>query len=542
VANETPKPLGTHATARRSHWQMRGAKLALALREGRGLETFDEATLRAYAFTNAPAWEIGPYGPHLTFTSAGTNRIDLGDVAALDGATYFTLAMLCRRTTASDAVWLQKGSSTNTRVQVGYGNDNQAYFIVANGANSRGHATNNNTSWHMLTLVYDGTQATDALRLRGYIDGVEQGLTYDAATPTTSPSSAASLYVGYNQSAPLYSNGSVAGVWLWDRALEPRDVAAHARDPWAALRVRRTYPRLARVASLAPAVYTVTWSSEDPVDGATEAEVTHAASIIADPTGGPANPLDTWAATVDGVSATVTVEGAGGNAERGTVEFFFEFGRTYQIVWTVVTADANPNTYTHDFTVRGAVDWEVGAELADTIVPSTPVSTGSVSLIAAPGSYPYTEMVELIAHGGANTFVDLVELRIVEALGVGYHSPERVSLIAASRYDNPYALPMRHAVGPGYRTYLAMRHQLEGRTDTTLPARIDSINARFYVEVAFAEEVGDPKETVLAGAFDAGPRADTTLAMREDADGVAFAPIQGTAVSRNEARVEAEED
>lgn len=51
-------------------------------------------------------------------------------------------------------------------------------------------------TWHHWAMVYDGSQANDELRLRGFRDGVEYPLAYSAAIPTMFDSQGGPLYVG----------------------------------------------------------------------------------------------------------------------------------------------------------------------------------------------------------------------------------------------------------------------------------------------------------------------------------------------------------
>lgn len=65
------------------------------------------------------------------------------------------------------------------------------YAMLSNGTATYGYVTSNNNP-HYKILVFDGTQATNALKLKLYIDGVQQSLTFVLTIPITTENNAGS--------------------------------------------------------------------------------------------------------------------------------------------------------------------------------------------------------------------------------------------------------------------------------------------------------------------------------------------------------------
>lgn len=81
---------------------------------------------------------------------------------------------------------------------------NSVHFTVANGADVKGYTTSNVVSpntWYHIAAVYDGAQATNTNRLKIYINGVSQTLTFTGTIPATTSGSSTSYWFGGEPSA-----------------------------------------------------------------------------------------------------------------------------------------------------------------------------------------------------------------------------------------------------------------------------------------------------------------------------------------------------
>ena len=90
-----------------------------------------------------------------------------------------------------------------------------------------GTVTNNDTKWHMATLVFDGTQTGDANRPKSYIDGVQQNfISLSAGIPSSTTTEAGDVFdlgsaVSDNQGD---DTGTVDEVQVYANALTPGQV------------------------------------------------------------------------------------------------------------------------------------------------------------------------------------------------------------------------------------------------------------------------------------------------------------------------------
>ena len=80
-------------------------------------------------------------------------------------------------------------------------------------------------SWHLATMVFDGTQVGTANRLKLYIDGVQPTLTYSgAAAPANTPAAANGFYIGMTPAGAASEGGKIDDLRIYNRALSADEV------------------------------------------------------------------------------------------------------------------------------------------------------------------------------------------------------------------------------------------------------------------------------------------------------------------------------
>jgi hypothetical protein len=88
------------------------------------------------------------------------------------------------------------------------------------------------TDWKHVCFVFDGTQSTNATRLKIYVNGVSQSLTYNGSSvPSRLRNSSAPITIGRLQGVGRYFDGNIDDVRLYETALtenEVRDLASLA--------------------------------------------------------------------------------------------------------------------------------------------------------------------------------------------------------------------------------------------------------------------------------------------------------------------------
>ena len=163
-------------------------------------------------------------GKALTISSSG--RITTGNVTQLNSASKFTLEALFKydATVSSYTTIMRKSTSLSDRIMVHIGpSNNSIHLVVANGSNSYGVTGANAVSpgtWYHLAAVFDGTQTGDANRLKLYINGVQQALSFSATPiPAGTSSTNTAPFIAGGEPSCCYLNGTIDEVRVWNTAL-----------------------------------------------------------------------------------------------------------------------------------------------------------------------------------------------------------------------------------------------------------------------------------------------------------------------------------
>ncbi len=126
--------------------------------------------------TNGPKAAIGKLGQSLQFNGVNS-YVQMGDINQLDNVTAFSISGWFRRRLVNSRVFLGSKATDNTHVvAIEVGQDGLVYTLVRNGVANFFTFANNDTNWHHVVMIYDGTQPTDATKLVAYLDGVKQTL------------------------------------------------------------------------------------------------------------------------------------------------------------------------------------------------------------------------------------------------------------------------------------------------------------------------------------------------------------------------------
>jgi hypothetical protein len=102
------------------------------------------------------------------------------------------------------------------------------YFDVDNGTTnsyaSLGTGTLSTGNWYHIVAVYNGSGATNADKLKVYIDNIQKTLTFSGTLPSrTGLTNTANFTIGKMQSTTYY-NGNIDEVLIWNRSLSPLEV------------------------------------------------------------------------------------------------------------------------------------------------------------------------------------------------------------------------------------------------------------------------------------------------------------------------------
>lgn len=170
-------------------------------------------------FGSTPTWTAGKINNSLKFD--GSDVVKLGNITQMNGINKLTLAAWIKRTSTGSMVLLGKQTS-NQDVAIEAWSDGYVYFQMSKGSDTYGKVALNDTAWHHVAMVFDGTQTGNANRLKAYVDGVQKTLAFNGTVGTTTTTSTTTFNIGKVGSD--YSNGQIDDTWLYARALSQAEV------------------------------------------------------------------------------------------------------------------------------------------------------------------------------------------------------------------------------------------------------------------------------------------------------------------------------
>lgn len=215
----------SQANGLESLWNMgEGAGGRLTDNTGRG---------RHGTLTNSPAWTTGP-GPHaaLTFVGASSQGVGCGPIPSLQGREKATLCGWASRASTNAIVSFGLFVSSFNYFALTLYSDGQVYADASSVTGGYGAFALATAGWHHLAMVFDGSQSGNGGRLKVYLDGVSQTLTYNGTVPAATTSSPGVFEIGRDTSQTRFSSGSLADVRVYTRPLTAGDIADIIRRPY----------------------------------------------------------------------------------------------------------------------------------------------------------------------------------------------------------------------------------------------------------------------------------------------------------------------
>ena len=156
---------------------------------------------------------------------ANSEYVDFGNISTIENQSEFTVSAWMKRNSSNAKVLVGTASGTDG-VYIDFWNDSRAYFAMSNASGfDEGSIVLNDTDWHLMTLVYDGSLSGNDNRLKGFIDGVQVDLSFSGTVGATSPAGTLDFTIGTWPSEGEHSRGSVDDIRIYNRALSNIDVA-----------------------------------------------------------------------------------------------------------------------------------------------------------------------------------------------------------------------------------------------------------------------------------------------------------------------------
>jgi hypothetical protein len=139
------------------------------------------------------------------FVSAGSQHITIGTHPSYTGASKAVISGWYKRAATGGYLSFKQNDGNDQFGAFYYGGT--LYFIANNGGNTYATYSLNDTAWHYIVQVFDGTQ-TGNNRLLGYVDGSPVSLVYYGPFPATL-GTADQLILGWDVADSIYSDGII---------------------------------------------------------------------------------------------------------------------------------------------------------------------------------------------------------------------------------------------------------------------------------------------------------------------------------------------
>ena len=169
--------------------------------EGTGTNVLDSGTNKAHGSFNAAngaTWSDRSGSGGMYFTSL-TSYVSVDGLWA-DGATSLTICAWMKARRTDGDIGLAKEVSGSQVICLDRYVDSSFYAMVRKTPNSYGNtiASFVDTNWHHIVMVYDAGLETDALRLKCYVDGIQQALGFGGLIDTSMFTNSANFRIGYH--------------------------------------------------------------------------------------------------------------------------------------------------------------------------------------------------------------------------------------------------------------------------------------------------------------------------------------------------------
>jgi hypothetical protein len=160
-----------------------------------------------------------------------TNQQINGTTTVAKNLTNFSMAGWVRRPSSGSVQFFGMSENNSHNAYFLYFSDNNVYFVLSNPNLAYGFVSKNITNWRHLVLTFDGSQTGNGNRLKCYIDGNLETLSFFGTIPSTTSNNSAleTLRIGRRQSGGEWSTGDFAELGMWQATLTAEEVASLAK-------------------------------------------------------------------------------------------------------------------------------------------------------------------------------------------------------------------------------------------------------------------------------------------------------------------------
>ena len=170
-----------------------------------------------------------PSAPNYTkaLSFGGTDYIDCGVVSAVENVSSFSMSVWVYPTNSGSKSIIGNWGNPYVGVQINTSSSKVDFFVDDSttlggyGSTSAGLSNNN---WAHLVLVFDGSGSGNSGRLKGYINGVEQTLSYTGTIPATTAAPNRAFRIG-DQHVYYGLIGNISNAAIWNTPLSASQVS-----------------------------------------------------------------------------------------------------------------------------------------------------------------------------------------------------------------------------------------------------------------------------------------------------------------------------
>jgi hypothetical protein len=146
-----------------------------------------------------------------------------------NNASALTWIVWAKRNASNSLMTFLQYSSLTSDISLELWSNGIIYFEIGNGGNTYGELSNNSSSWQNIAMVFDGSGVDNSARLKAYINGVQQNLTYGGTTIPSTAGSGNNLYIGNTGpfssfNSNLFSSGNFGSFQSYNRALSATEI------------------------------------------------------------------------------------------------------------------------------------------------------------------------------------------------------------------------------------------------------------------------------------------------------------------------------
>lgn len=166
----------------------------------------------------------GVPGANNDITFTGSTYLDCGPMPSLNNASAFTVeAMIYYTASTSKRIFLKNNTNSTDGISCDQhgGFQNLSFNIGAGGTKATGTTANfvcSANAWHHVAYVFDGTATGNSNRMKIYVDGNPQALSFVNTVPSTTPSYNTNAIIGRSVWEGFSFIGKMNDVRIWNVA------------------------------------------------------------------------------------------------------------------------------------------------------------------------------------------------------------------------------------------------------------------------------------------------------------------------------------